>query len=245
MQIKKNPKVRLENYSKIFALVGLVLSLFIVYQLLEAKSYENTLRDTLGKVNMVDEDKEEIPIINREEITIPKNTPPPPVPEKIEVVKDELDIEETILDDTETDESEAININIDPNAIYEEEEVEEILEDVPFLIIEDVPVYPGCSGNKEDLKKCFTKKIKKFFIKEFNSELAKELGLSAGKKRIIVQFRVDKTGLVTDVLARAPHPKIQSDVVSIIKKLPQMKPGKQRGVPVGVKYSLPIIFEVL
>tara|TARA_R110001632_G_scaffold111825_3_gene222680 strand:+ start:12156 stop:12893 length:738 start_codon:yes stop_codon:yes gene_type:complete len=245
MQIKKNPKVRLENYSKIFSLVGLVLALFITYQLLEVKSYENSLRDSLGDANMVLDDKDDIPIIERKELTIPKDTPPPPVAAKIEIVEDNLDIEETIIDDTETDENEAVRIIVDPNSIVEEYEEEEIEEDVPFLIIEDVPVFPGCSGNKEELKKCFTKKIKMFFIKEFDVGLAKELGLSMGKKRIIVQFKIDKTGMVTNVMARAPHPRIQSDVISIIKKLPKMKPGRQRGMPVGVKYSLPITFEIL
>ncbi len=245
MQIKKNPKARLENYSKLFALIGLVLALFIVHLLLEVKSYDDSLRDTLGNVTMVDEDKEDIPIIERQEIPIPKNTPPPPIPEKIEVIKDDLDIEETIIDATETDETEAVVTKIDPNAIYEVVEEEDIEEDVPFLVIEDAPIFPGCTGNKEELKKCFTQKIKKFFVKEFNGDLAKELGLSIGKKRIIVMFKIDKTGCVTDVKARAPHPRIKKDVISIIERLPAMKPGRQRGTPVGVRYSLPITFEVL
>jgi len=244
MQLKKNPKARLENYSKIFIEIGLVLTLFIVYQLLEVKSYESTFNNTLGEVSMIDDDKEDIPIINRDEIVIPKNTPPPPLPEKIKVIENDLNIEETIISDTETDETESVVSTFDPNAIREESEVEEIVEDVPFMVIEDVPVYPGCTGNKEELKKCFTENIRSFFLKRFNTELSKELSLSEGKKRIIVLFRVDRTGKITDVQARAPHPKIQKEVVSIIEKLPQMKPGRQRGVPVGVQYSLPITYYI-
>lgn len=244
MQIKKNPKARLENYSKIFVQIGLVLSLFIVYQLLETKTYERSIKDTLGEITMTDEDKEDIPIINREEIVLPKNTPPPAIPEKINVVEDDLDVEETVIEDTETDESESVSAIIDPNAIYEEEEEEVIVEDVPFLVIEDVPVYPGCKGNKQQLKDCFTQKIKQFFVKRFDVGLAEELGLSKGKKRIIVVFRVDKNGNVADIAARAPHPRIQKEVVDIIQKLPKMKPGRQRGTPVGVKYSLPIAFHI-
>ena len=33
-------------------------------------------------------------------------------------------------------------------------------------------------------------------------------------------------------------------MLPLIGKLPQMKPGKQRGKPVIVPYSLPIIFQV-
>lgn len=244
MQVKKNPRVRLENYSKIFVEIGLVLTLFIVYQLLEIKTYEKSIKGTLSNITMIDEDKEDIPIINREEIILPKNTPPPVIPEKINVVEDDLDIEESIIENTETDENEAVNATIDTNSIIEEEEEEVVVEDVPFLVIEDVPVYPGCTGNKQQLKDCFTEKIKAFFVKQFDGGLAEELGLSRGKKRIIVIFRIDKNGNVTDVAARAPHPKIQKEVIDIICKLPKMKPGRQRGTPVGVRYSLPIAFHV-
>lgn len=245
LQIKKNPKVRVEKFSKIFFEIGLALVLFIVYQLLELKSYEGAILDSLGEVSMVNEDKEDIPIINREDFTVPKVTPPP-VTEKFKVVQDELDVEETIIEDTETDETESVKATnfLKTIAIKEAVEEEEIVEDVPFLVIEDVPVYPGCTGNREELKSCFTEEIKKFFLKRFDSELAKELGLSPGKKRIVVLFRIDKEGIVRDVRARAPHPKIQSEVIRIIDDLPQMTPGRQRGIPVRVQYTLPITFHV-
>ena len=189
METKKNPKQRLEKYSKIFTEIGLVLVLFIVYQLLEYKTYDKVIGDTLKEVSMIDEDKEDIPIVNREELVMPKNTPPPPVPEKINIIEDELQIEETILNDTETDETEAIEV-VEMPRIVEAKEEEEIVEDVPFMVIENAPVYPGCTGNKQELKDCFTKNIQEFFVKRFNGDLAKELGLSPGKKRIIVLFRI-------------------------------------------------------
>jgi protein TonB len=73
--------------------------------------------------------------------------------------------------------------------------------------------------------------------------LANELGLS-GRQRIYVKFKIDKFGDVVDVIARAPHPKLEEEAVKVITSLPHMIPGKQRGVPVGVVYSLPIIFRV-
>lgn len=243
MEVKKNPRQRLEKYSKIFTGIGLVLVLFIVYQLLEYKTYKKVIGEAFQEVSMIDEDKEDIPIVNREEITLPKHTPPPPIPEKIKVVEDELEIEETILTDTETDETEAVKV-IEIPRIVEEEEEEEIVEDVPFLVIENAPIYPGCTGNKQELKDCFTKNIRDFFVKRFDGDLANELGLSPGKKRIIVLFRIDTKGDVVDVRARAPHPKIQQEVIEIINKLPQMTPGNQRGTPVRVQYTLPITFHV-
>ena len=141
MQIKKNPKSNLENFSKIFMQIGLVLALFVTYQAIEQKTYDKTYGD-LGTVNMNAELEEEIPITERVEPEKPK-TPPPPTPEKIEVVEDEKEVEETVIESTETDETEAVVVE----EIEEIEEVEEVVEDVSFMIIEDVPVFPGCTGN--------------------------------------------------------------------------------------------------
>ena len=57
-------------------------------------------------------------------------------------------------------------------------------------------------------------------------------------------FKIDKFGNVVDVRARAPHTKLEEEAVKVVRSLPHMTPGKQRGVPVGVLYGLPIIFQV-
>ena len=230
MEIKKNPKSNLENYSKLFMQIGLVLALFITYAAIEKKTYDRNIGD-LGSANMTAEMEEETVITERIELVKPK-TPPPPAPEKIEIVEDEKEVEETIIESTETDETEAVEI-------VEVEEVEEVIEDVSFMIIEDVPVFPGCKGNKAQLKKCFSKKVQKHFSRKFDADLPNELGLSAGRKRVFIGFKIDKTGNIVNVNARAPHPKIKSEVIKVMKQLPRMKPGKQRGKPVGVKYSIP------
>ena len=230
MEIKKNPKSNLENYSKIFMQIGLVLALFITYAAIEKKTYDRNIGD-LGSANMTAEMEEETVITERIEPVKPK-TPPPPAPEKIEIVEDEKEVEETIIESTETDETEAVEI-------IEVEEVEEVIEDVSFMIIEDVPVFPGCKGNKEELKKCFSKKVQKHFSRKFDADLPNELGLSAGRKRVFIGFKIDKNGNIVNVQARAPHPKIKSEVVKVMKQLPKMKPGRQSGKPVGVKYSIP------
>ena len=230
MEIKKNPKSNLENYSKLFMQIGLVLALFITYAAIEKKTYDRNI-GVLGSANMTAEMEEETVITERIEPVKPK-TPPPPAPEKIEIIEDEKEVEETIIESTETDETEAVEI-------VEVEEVEEVIEDVSFMIIEDVPVFPGCKGNKAELKKCFSKKVQKHFSRKFDADLPNELGLSAGRKRVFIGFKIDKTGNIVNVNARAPHPKIKSEVIKVMKQLPRMKPGKQRGKPVGVKYSIP------
>ena len=242
MEIKKNPKQQLENYSKIFLQIGLALTLFITYALIEHKTYERADLKSLGEANMIDEMQEDIPIIEMQDIKPPPQKTPPPIVEKIKVVEDELKIEETVIESTETDESEGVIVNTDD--IVEIEEVEEVVEDIPFILIENVPIFPGCKGNNKELKKCFTKKVTEHFGKQFNTNLGNELGLSEGKKKLFVVFRINRTGKVTDVKARGPHPLLEKEVVKIIRSLPKMIPGKQRGTAVGVSYSIPITFEV-
>ena len=73
--------------------------------------------------------------------------------------------------------------------------------------------------------------------------MAGDLGLS-GRQRISVIFKIDRTGSVIGVRARAPHPRLEKEAVRVINLLPKMKPGRQRGKAVIVPYSLPIIFQV-
>ncbi|PHS63470.1 MAG: energy transducer TonB [Flavobacterium sp.] len=238
MELKKNPKFDLNRRSMIFFQLGMVLMLFITWRAIENKTYEQS-GISIDKLNVSDDLDEDIPIT---EINTPPPPPPPPppAPEIIEVIEDEADIEETIIESAEVDQEEEI---ADIEEI--EDAVEEEIADVPFAVIENVPVYPGCEkkkGNAEK-KKCMSEKIMKFVQKKFNTELAGDLGLE-GRQRISVQFKIDKNGNVVGVRARAPHPKLEQEAVKVVKALPKMIPGKQRGKAVGVLYSLPILFQV-
>ena len=209
---------------------------FIVHKLLEWKVYDKSDID-IGLVNMDELDDEEIPLL--EQVVPPPPPPPPPAaPEVIEVVEDEEEVEETVIESTETDQEEEIEI--------EKVEIEEVEEDieVPFSVIENVPIFPGCDkGNNAQRRKCMSQKITKFVQRKFNTDLAGDLGLS-GRQRISVIFKIDKNGDVVGVRARAPHPRLEKEAARVINLLPKMKPGKQRGKAVIVPYSLPIIFQV-
>ena len=236
MESKKNPKADVGKNGSIYFAAGLALMLFLTYSTINWKTYDKSDID-IGKLNLDDELDEEIPII--EQIIPPPPPPPPPAaPEVIEVVEDEEEVEETVIESTETDQDEEIEI--------EEIEIEEVAEDVevPFAVIENVPEYPGCErGSNAEKRKCMSDKIAKFVQRKFNTDLAGDLGLS-GRQRISVFFKIDKNGNVTGVRSRAPHPRLEKEAARVINMLPKMKPGKQRGKPVIVPYSLPITFQV-
>ncbi|WP_242131372.1 energy transducer TonB [Aestuariivivens marinum] len=115
---------------------------------------------------------------------------------------------------------------------------------VPFSVIDQVPVFPGCENlSKEDQKACISNSIAKHVNRNFNTGIASQLGL-VGRQRINVIFKIDTEGHVTGIRSRAPHPKLEEEAIRVIKTLPQMTPGKQKGKAVIVPYSLPIIFQV-
>tara|TARA_B110000285_G_C15120799_1_gene617001 strand:- start:1458 stop:2177 length:720 start_codon:yes stop_codon:yes gene_type:complete len=237
MEPKKNPKSDLNRRSMIFFQLGMVLMLFITWRAIENKTYDKA-EITQDMLNLGDELDEDIPITDQN-IPPPPPPPPPPAPEVIVVIEDEADIEETIIESAEVNQEEEI-VEID-----DIEEADEEIDDVPFAVIENVPIYPGCENKKNNAEKkqCMSDKVQKFVQKKFNTDLAGDLGLE-GRQRISVQFKIDKYGNVINVRARAPHPKLEQEAVKVVKALPKMIPGKQRGKAVGVLYSLPILFQV-
>ena len=116
--------------------------------------------------------------------------------------------------------------------------------EVPISVIENVPIFPGCDkGNNTERRMCMSRKITKLVQKNFKVKLAAELGL-LGMQRIRVIFKINKNGDVTNVRARAPHPKLKAEAIRVVNMLPKMKPGIHKGKAVVVPYSLPINFVV-
>ena len=154
MQPKKNPNSDLRNYSRLLLAFGLCLVLFVSWRAIEFKTYEAVY--DYESLNIDDDDDEEIPIT--EQIKTPPPPPPPPAPEIIEVVEDEEEIEETIIESTETDQEEIVE---------EVEVMEEDLDmDIPFAIIEDVPLFPGCERvAKSKRRQCFQEQMNKHIVK--------------------------------------------------------------------------------
>ena len=237
MKIKKDPKVDLQKNSSLYFVIGLCLILFISWQAIEWKTYEKSVFD-YESLTVQEEEEEEIPIINQPDL--PPPPPPPPVaqaPTEIEIVEDEKEVEETIIESSETTKDEIIEVE----RVEIEEEVEEI--DVPFAVIEDVPVYPGCENvEKDQLRTCFQDKINKHILKNFRyPEIAQEMGIQG---RIYVNFVISKEGNITNIKMRGPDKNLEKEAHRIISLLPNITPGKQRGKPVNVPFSIPIVFKL-
>lgn len=115
----------------------------------------------------------------------------------------------------------------------------------PFSSVDKPPIFPGCeeSLENEELKKCFTEKISKHIIKEFNINIAKKLGVK-GVQKIIARFRINENGDVTNIDVKSEHEVFSKEAKRVIKLLPEMKSGMHHDRPVTVAYALPIQFKV-
>lgn len=115
--------------------------------------------------------------------------------------------------------------------------------DSSSLIIEEVPVYPGCKRvKKEEKRTCFQQKMQEHIMKNFRyPKEAQKMGLE-GKVSII--FIIDIDGTIANIRTRGPHKILEDEALRIVKKLPKMIPGKYRGIPVRVPFTIPITFRL-
>ncbi len=239
MQVKKNPKADLNRNSRLFFQIGLILILFVTWRALEYKSYDVD-KEFVQLIEVQDDLKEEVPIT--EAIKTPPPPPPPSAPEIIEIVEDEAEIEETIIESSEMDQETVIETVIAVDDVEFGEEEEEV--SIPFAVIENVPIYPGCEklATNNEKKDCFQKKMQEHIKKHFRyPPAAIELGIQG---RVHVQFKIDNKGYITNIRMRGPDKNLEREASRIIAALPQMTPGRQRGRNVAVPYSIPINFRL-
>ena len=240
MEPKKNPKIDVGRNSSIYFLIGINIMLLFTWMAFEHKSYEGeAIAQNYFAIEQ--ELEEDIPITNL-------NTPPPPpppvtlaAPEIITVVEDAEEVEETVMESTETSQDEYIEEKvIEVEDVFVEEVEEEI--QVAFAVVESVPIFPGCTGNKTQLRKCFNEGILKHVKKTFKyPERAKDLGVQG---KVYVMFVVDSKGYISNIRTRGPDTSLEKEASRIINALPKMIPGKQRNKPVNVPYAIPINFKL-
>ena len=129
--------------------------------------------------------------------------------------------------------------------IVEQEDTEEIVIDAPeecameeeeeviFMVVESMPEFPG---GQDSL----------FSYLEANVQypvIAQENGIQG---RVICQFVVNKDGSIVDVVVvrSSGEASLDKEAQRVIGSMPKWKPGKQRGKPVRVKYTLPVNFRL-
>ena len=226
MELKKNPGADLEKKKLMFIQIGLVVALSAVLVAFEWKSTGGINTDFAG-VQDIAVEEEMIPITQQEEIKPP---PPPPQPVQvidiINIVDDDVDIDDDVdLFEMEFREDIAVRI-VDFKDDEQDMDEEEI-----FVIVEDMPGFGGGDSNK----------FREFISRNLRyPEIAAENGIQG---RVFVSFVVEPDGRVSNVrVVRGVDPSLDREAVRVVETSPRWTPGKQRGKPVRVSFTFPIIF---
>ncbi len=112
---------------------------------------------------------------------------------------------------------------------------------VPFAVIDEVPVFPGCE-DAEDKRACFNQNLQKHISKNFQYPIAAQEKGIQGMVNVI--FTIGADGVVKNLRMRGPDRLLEDEAKRMIDLLPQMIPGKQKGKKVDVPYSIPISFRL-
>ena len=63
--------------------------------------------------------------------------------------------------------------------------------------------------------------------------------------RVMVMFVVETDGTLSNVrVARNVFPSLDAEAVRVVKTMPKWKPGKEKGRPVRVNFTLPVVFSL-
>jgi len=182
-----------------------------------------TLEEQVADLEATLDAKEEISIEERKLVSNllnkanQKALPPPPPPPSLN--------EDAVIEVVETQSQKEIN-------------------DVPFAVVEEVPVFPGCESlqTNAERKKCMSEQVSQLINANFNTKVGEELQLK-GVQRIYTRFRINENGDIVDIESRASVPELEKEAERVVSLLPKITPGKHKGKNVGVLYSLPIVFQ--
>ena len=231
MEIKKSPKADLQNKRMLFLLFGLVITLgltglaFSINEKPTAGEYTPPKRETT-EMEQIDNTRQDQP-------------EPEPVQQKAhaQVITDVLNIvsndqtiefELTVLDEGD-------DFNADDFFIAEKEE--EIVEEEIFFTVEEMPTFRG--GGLPEFRNWVQKEVK-------YPQIALENGIQGN---VVVQFVVGPDGKMTNFkVLQSPDKTLSDATIEVLKKANEMKkgwkPGKQRGKPVKVSFTLPVAFKI-
>lgn len=108
-----------------------------------------------------------------------------------------------------------------------------VTDDDVYEVVENMPEFPN--GGMGELMKYLSANIR-------YPEAAHKAGIQG---RVTVQFVVGKDGSIGNVsILRGVNADLDAEAIRVISSMPKWKPGTQKGEPVKVKYTVPVMFRL-
>lgn len=217
MANRKNPDADLKKYYTVFLEIGLIATLIVCIAAVKID-----FRTQVKDVDLTEEQE----VVEMEEVVqtkqVEKPPPPPRPPVPVEVPNDEI-VEDQVIDiNAELDLDAPLDMPPPPDEGQAEEEEEDF-----FVVVENMPELIGGLAELQQ--------------KVRYPEMARKAGIEG---RVIIQFIVNEQGNVEDPrVVRGIGGGCDEEALRAVKQA-KFKPGRQRGNPVRVQYSLPIVFKL-
>lgn len=227
MEVKKNDKANIEKTKGIYFQLGLIIVLslsLIAFEWTSGTSGYNHYQKAAGQV--IDDDI--IPITTLDEKPPEVKPPVPNFSDIIKVFQNDVVIETNVdIDDMFTMDEEI------PIHIYNIEDEPEEEEQVPFIIVEDMPIFRG--GDENTFARWVQRNVR-------YPRVPSENGIQG---RVFVEFVVEPDGTVSNVtVIKSVHPALDAEAVRVISNSPKWVPGRQLGVPVRVRFTITVSFQL-
>jgi len=215
--LKKNPKIDIKlKYQRVWE-ISLIISLAILIVAFKFfPKYEVEVTQIDAPQELID--VEDVEATKQEQAPPPPPKPPIPIEAPTDDVLEDVEIESTELDETAT-----VAAPPPPPVVEEDEDAEPVF----FVAVEQMPEPIGGIGAIQS--------------KIVYPEIAKRAGVQG---RVFVKAYVDEKGNVNKVeLIRGIGAGCDEAAMNAVKSV-MFKPGKQRGKPVKVQVTVPVLFKL-
>ncbi len=244
---------RLNKNRSIYLKLGFIISLGLTVMAFNYTVYDDFNKDYVAEREEVEKD-----ILEEVQRTVhkEKKLPPPPVLKPTDnFVEDDVIFdpepkpepikEPVILNPGPPEPSPVTAPSEPPKPVFKPKEREEKVPDL-FLIVEEMPRFPGCDENamtETELKACSDKAMLDFIYKEVRyPALAKENNIEG---TVVLSFVVEKDGSISSMkVLREIGGGCGAEVMRVVKKMPIWIPGRQQGRNVRVQFNLPVKFKL-
>ena len=229
MEVKKSEKALLKNKRFLFAEIGLIAALVVVWAAFQITS-KPKIESFLGDGSSMTDPEDIVPI------TLPDSPPPPVEAPKLPVLSTNIDI---VDNDIKLEDTFYISPDDDISVVipggYIEDIKEETIEEeaIPVVLVEKKPTFQGGDANT------FAKWVNRRLV---YPEIAKDNGVEG---RVMLKFTVNADGSVSDVtVLRGADPALDKEAVRVVSSSPKWEPGMQRDRRVKVTFTFPVIFKL-
>lgn len=230
IEVKKSAKVNLEQHKTVWLLIGFIMVFAVLFVAFEWTTFED--KEARIIATAPPPAIEEPEVLKEIQIQVKHQLPPPPQAQKpaevIEIIKDEIDQQESEIISTEEVVFVAEVSNEGMIVIDDEPEEEQI-----FQVVEQPAEFPG---GMQAMYKWLSDNIQYPRISRDNNS----------QGRTILRFVVNSDGSIQgiEVIKSSGDMYLDKEAVRVVGEMPRWSPGKQAGKAVRCWFTLPVMFRL-